>query len=195
MIMTQKQLSHNTNHYIDTYSMILNEMKENMRKAFDTHKDEDVNALFVATILPYYQASIKMCENLLRFTTNIDLQNFAQTLLDEQTKIVNAFTTNQVICPIEESPTVDTEKYIKMYSRIASSLFSTLESATIVNSIDCNFIFEMIPHQMGSIELEKNILKYELCEDFAHLLNALIKQQTENIKTLLKFKTKYCRFQ
>ena len=79
------RISDVTKDYIQEFHCILEEMIEGMTTADLT---ESISHNFIVQMIPHHQAAIKMSKNILRFTTNLAIQDIATGIIKEQEKSI-----------------------------------------------------------------------------------------------------------
>ena len=72
------ELSNNTQEYLERFYSVLDTMINGMTAVQPT---DSVSMDFIHQMIPHHRAAIQMSENLLRYTTNIPLQNIAKPCL------------------------------------------------------------------------------------------------------------------
>lgn len=174
-------LSNNTRDYLREFRYILDDMIENMT---DAEMRNSISHNFIVQMLPHHEAAIRMSENLLRYTTNIDLQNIALNIVREQTESIENMQRILRRCTRDGNSRQSNYRYNRRTDEIMRSMFSRMRSAQSTNSIDCNFIREMIPLHMGAVCMCENALKYEVCGGLRPILRSIISSQKKGIEQL-----------
>ena len=172
------RLSNVAKEYLNTFQCILDDMIDGMTKADITNS---VSHNFIVQMIPHHRAAIEMSHNILRYTTDIPLQNIAEGIIQEQTKSIENMLDVKEHC----SEKTDTERDVYMYQRrvdrILEVMFRSMENARTTNNINSDFIREMIPHHKGAIEMSQNALQYEICPELKPILYAIISSQQKGI--------------
>lgn len=172
------KLSNVTKEYLDRFYRILDEMIEGMEKAKLT---ESISNNFIVQMIPHHRAAIEMSENLLKYTTLVPLQNIAEDIITEQTKSIENMREIQSRCSELENPCRDVNLYRRGTEMIMKTMFSEMKNACSDNSVNGNFIREMIPHHEGAIRMSYNALKYDICPELKPILYAIIKSQEKGV--------------
>ena len=135
-------------------------------------------------MIPHHQAAIDMCQNLLKYTTNISLQNIALDIISEQTQSIQNMRNilNQCL-KINNSPS-DLQKYQRQLHIIQKRMFHLMQHAAVSNNINLDFIHEMIPHHQGAIQMSRLTLEYEICPQLRPILQAIIVSQEKGVKQM-----------
>lgn len=178
-------LSNNTRDYLREFRYILDDMIENMT---DAEMRNSISHNFIVQMLPRHEAAIRMSENLLRYTTNIELQNIALNIVREQTESIENMQRILRRCTRDGNSRQSNYRYNRRTDEIMRSMFSRMRSAQSTNSIDCNFIREMIPLHMGAVCMCENALKYEVCGGLRPILRSIISSQKKGIEQLKRLK-------
>ena len=171
-------LSNNTKDYLRAFRSILDDMIEGMTYAELT---DSISHNFIVQMIPHHDAAIRMSENLLKYTTNIELQNMALNIVREQTEGIENMERILRRCSQDRDPRQCSCRYNRKADEIMRTMFERMRNAQSTNSIDCNFIREMIPHHMGAVCLCENALKYDVCDGLKPILRTIISSQKKGI--------------
>ena len=176
-----KCLSINTKDYLREFRSVLDDMIEGMT---DAELTDSISQNFIVQMLPHHDAAIRMSENLLRYTTDIELQNIALNIVREQTESIENMERILRRCSREKDSRQCSYRYRRKAEEIMRTMFARMRNAKSTNSIDCNFIREMIPHHMGAICMCENALRYEVCGGLRPILRSIISSQRRGIAQL-----------
>lgn len=175
------RLSDVTKDYLSTFYYILDEMIRGMTTAELT---DSISHNFIVQMIPHHKAAIEMSKNILKYTTNISLQNIAENIISEQTKSIENMKEVEKCC----SQIINSKRDVSLYQRRVDSImyvmFSSMGNAPMKNNVNCDFMWEMIPHHIGAIELSENALKYNICPELTPILNAIISSQSRGVKQM-----------
>ena len=171
-------LSNNTKDYLREFRFILDDMIEEMT---DAKLMGSISQNFMVQMIPHHDAAIRMSENLLRYTTNIELQNIALNIVREQTESIENMERILRRCSKESDSRQCSYRYNRKTDEIMRTMFARMGDAQSTNSIDCNFIREMIPHHMGAVCMCENALKYDVCDGLRPVLRGIISSQKRGI--------------
>lgn len=174
-------LSNNTTLYVEQFQCTFKEMTEQMSSVVVA---ESISASFIRQMIPHHRAAIAMSENLLRFTTNIALQNIALNIICSQQKSIENMTAIYMRCQSCMNYPREVFYYKRGNDPILNNMFREMQSACTDNNIDTNFIREMIPHHRGAVLMSENALRFRLCPELVPLLEAIIASQKEGIQQL-----------
>ena len=70
-------------------------------------------------------------------------------------------------------------------------MFHSMETAPISNSINVNFMREMIPHHLGAVRMSRSALKYPLCQELVPMLEDIIRTQSAEIIEMERLLRRY----
>ncbi|MGF7048113.1 hypothetical protein J2T13_002619 [Paenibacillus sp. DS2015] len=118
------ELSLVTKAYLDSFFNILNNMIREMTSVPLSHSISDV---FIWQMIPHHAAAIEMSKNILKYTTNLELQSIALNIIAEQTKsIANMQMTN-----------TDYERshYMNRFREISDTMFNQMQQ--LLARLDC----------------------------------------------------------
>lgn len=175
------QLSHVTKVYLGHYYDILNTMIYDMTSVCLTNSISDN---FIKQMIPHHLAAIRMSENILKYTTNLQLQSIATNIISEQTKSISNMLSIQCKCRMLTNTDYDLFLYMNHFNQIAETMFREMGSATITNDINANFMREMIPHHEGAVRMSNNVLMFNICPELKPILYAIITSQCKGIKQM-----------
>lgn len=171
-------LSNNTEDYLREFRCILDEMIEGMTCAELT---DSISHNFIVQMIPHHRAAIRMSENLLQYTTNIRLQNIALDIVKEQKRGIENMQRILKKCSCQRDSRQCNYRYNRKTDEIMQVMFERMRNARSTNSIDCNFMREMIPHHMGAVCMCENALKYDICDGLRPILRNIITSQKRGI--------------
>lgn len=177
-MMNTCKLSNNTQLYLERYQEILNEM---IRGMCSVVSGGSISGDFITQMIPHHRAAIAMSKNLLLYTTNIPLQNIAQNIISSQDKSIQSMTEVYPICANYRNSPRDLACYEQQNHFIMSDMFYEMNAACSTNSIDANFIREMIPHHRGAVLMSENALCFPICDKLVSQLKKIIASQKEGI--------------
>lgn len=171
-------LSNVTKDYLATYCCILEDMIQGM-----THADlnRSISHNFITQMIPHHQGAIEMSRNILRYTTNIPLQNIAMQIITEQTKSIDQMQQILCNCSTKRNCQDDLCCYQNRMKQIMKTMFCEMKHACTTNCVSADFIREMIPHHQGAIYMSENTLKYCICPELVPILDAIITSQKKEI--------------
>lgn len=172
------RLSNVTKEYLDTFHCILDDMIKGMTEAELT---DSISHNFIVQMIPHHRAAIEMSRNILRYTTNIPLQNIAEGIIQEQTKSIENMLDIKERCSQKINSERDVYLYQRRVDRIIEPMFNAMENARTNNNVNGDFMREMIPHHRGAIEMSENVLQYEICPELKPILYAIISSQRKGI--------------
>lgn len=174
----QCRLSNVAINYLDRFQSILNEMICRMTNVELTNS---ISNNFIIQMIPHHMAAIEMSRNILNYTTNIPLQEIALNIITSQTKSIENMRQITCCCKKFRNCQQDLCMYQQKVNQISKTMFSKMSNACATNQIDCDFMWEMIPHHTGAVEMSENALQYNICPDLKPILNAIITSQKEGI--------------
>ncbi|MBD5457903.1 MAG: DUF305 domain-containing protein [Lachnospiraceae bacterium] len=170
--------SHNTNDYLDAYTCILKEMICGMTTA---ELSDSISHNFIVQMIPHHKAAIQMSRNVLKYTTNCDIECIASNIIKEQTQSISNMEKALPCCRKRSNAKNDVCAYQKQVEKIFQTMFCRMQTAKSCNSIDCNFLWEMIPHHEGAVEFSETTLKYCICSELTPILQSIITSQKQGI--------------
>lgn len=173
--------SHNTNDYLDAFSCILKEMICGMTTA---KLSDSISHNFIVQMIPHHKAAIQMSRNVLKYTTNCDIECIASNIITEQTQSIHNMEKALPCCQKKTNANNDLCTYQKQVEKIFQTMFRRMQTARSCNSIDCNFLWEMIPHHEGAVAFSETTLEYCICPELTPILQAIITSQKQGIRQM-----------
>ena len=173
--------SHVTTTYLRRFSEILDRMILGMTGAELT---DSISHNFIVQMIPHHRAAIEMSENLLRFTTCVPLQAIASGIIAEQTESIRDMEEALPRCSAREITPQVLCRYQCAMRRIIQKMFCRMASVHATNSVNADFIRQMIPHHEGAIQMSKNALRYPLCPELRPILDAIIRSQERGVRQM-----------
>lgn len=177
----QCKLSDVTKDYLSMFYCILEKMIRGMTEAELT---ESISHNFIVQMIPHHEAAIEMSKNILKYTTNIPLQDIASRIITEQTESIEKMQNIKCFCGKVTNSSRDLCLYNRRMDQIMQNMFSRMKSAPFTNHVNCNFMWEMIPHHEGAVEMSENILQYDICPELKPILQAIIVSQRRGIRQM-----------
>ncbi len=170
-----------TKEYLNTFYCILDTMVREMTTANLT---ESISNNFIVQMIPHHQAAIQMSENLLKYSSWCPLKTIAEQIIEEQKQETADMEALLGSC----SCLLNCDKELCLYDRrtcqILEIMFTDMEFARQTNSVDANFMLEMIPHHLGAISMAENALHYEVCEGLIPMLESTITSQRRGVRQM-----------
>lgn len=178
-----QKLSNVSAKYLDCFSVILNTMIKCMTEA---RLSESISGNFIKQMIPHHRAAIDMSLNILRYTTNLEVQSIALNIIAEQTKSIDDMLAIETCCRAKTNTPIQLKPYTRTLNEIMQKMFTEMKSAPRVNNVNVNFPCEMIPHHRGAVRMGENALKYSICQDLIPIINAIISSQKKGIARMEK---------
>lgn len=175
------QLSDNTQEYLIRYCEILKKMICDMENAETTNS---ISHNFIVQMIPHHEAAIEMSRNLLRFTTYIPLQCLANDIISDQIQGIEQMKEMLDCCSKCENKDSSLCLYERKNRQITKAMFSKMENITETNSINLNFICQMLPHHKGAVKMAQNALRFDICDSLHEILESIIFTQKRQIKQM-----------
>lgn len=179
------KMSDNTKDYIEAFYRIFDEMKSSMEAVTPT---QSIAANHINRMIPFYEAEIAMSENILKYTTEVEIEALAKSFITEATANIETLRALKEVCNDNDSER-DLFLYEKGYNDAFSRMIREMSSTPSSNNLNANFLYEMIPHHEGGMNMNKNLLKFNVCEQLrSHAEEAIMSGQVEldQMKSLLR---------
>ncbi len=164
--------------YLQRYKEILNTMIMDMCGA---ELIDSISHNFIVQMIPHHRAAIEMSENILKYTENSELKEIAERIINEQTQSISDMTAVLEQCSQLLNCSCDVQAYQENIKVITEIMFSKMRNAYFDNSVNCDFIREMIPHHEGAVKMSENALRFQICPELTPILNEIITSQKKGI--------------
>ena len=105
---TPPKISNVARRYLDTFSVILDTMIRCMAEVKIT---DSISCNFIKQMIPHHRAAIDMSLNILRYTTDIEVQNIALNIIAEQTKSIDDMVSIEVCCCAKTNSPIQLKPY------------------------------------------------------------------------------------
>lgn len=175
------KLSNVTQAYLNTYYYILNTM---IRRMTSVQLTPSISDNFIQQMIPHHLAAIEMSKNILKYTTNLEVQSIATNIISAQTKSISNMQAIQSKCRMLTNKDFDQSNYMRRFEKIAQTMFYEMGSAHVTNGVNANFVREMIPHHEGAVRMSNNALQFNICPELKPILYTIITTQCEGIQQL-----------
>lgn len=172
------ELSNVSQDYLSDYYFILDKMMHGMTEAKQT---DSISRNFILQMIPHHQAAIEMSRNILKYTTNLSLQDIASLIVEEQTQSIERMKSIEHTCGMLKNSQNDLFLYKHKMNHIMEIMFKNMKTACISNHINCDFMREMIPHHQGAVDMSQTTLQFCICAELSPILRAIIISQKKGI--------------
>lgn len=170
-----------TKEYLRIFRCILDTMILDMTRAELT---DSISHNFIVQMIPHHRAAIEMSKNILKYTNDKPLQNIASQIITEQTKSIEDMREIERRCANFTNSQRDLCLYQGRINHIMKTMFSNMRSACTSNRVNCDFMWEMIPHHRGAVEMSANTLMFNICSELVPILQAIISSQKRGIEQM-----------
>ena len=177
--MNHNCMQHNSVHdYLAAFDRILEEM---IRKMTNAALNGSISHNFIVQMIPHHRAAIEMSQNILQYTSNSSLQQIASNIIVEQTKSIENMQLILDACSQLQNSQQDVCMYQRSMACIMQNMFARMRRARASIRVDCDFMWKMIPHHQGAVQMAATTLQYEICEGLTPILEAIITSQKQGI--------------
>lgn len=179
------KMSDNTKDYIEAFYMIFEEMRKKME---GITPGNNISHNFINSIIPHHEAAIQMAENILKYTTNVDIEEIAKNIIKEQTADIATLQMLKEDC-VADNHARDVYLYEKGYQDAYNKMIQGMSNSQTGNNVNVDFLTEIIPHHEGAINMAKTLLKFEVCEPLQTFAEGIISSHTnqlEEMRAILK---------
>ncbi|WP_052414652.1 DUF305 domain-containing protein [Paenibacillus sp. FSL R5-0345] len=129
------KLSNVTQAYLNEFCKILQTM---IRRMTSVPLLCSISNTFIRQMIPHHLAAIEMSRNILRYTTNLELQSIATNIISAQTKSISNMQAIQCKCRMLTNTDFERSQYMKRFEKIAQTMFAEMGSAAVTNGVNAN---------------------------------------------------------
>ncbi len=174
-------LNRTTELYLAAFNRILQKMICKMSNAKLTNS---ISHNFIVQMIPHHQAAIEMSENILKYTSNNSVENIASNIITEQTKSIEKMLSIEKSCNCLVNQRQELQLYQTKINQVMQTMFSNMSKACCTNQINCNFMWEMIPHHEGAVLMSEITLQFNICPELKPILDSIISSQKKGISEM-----------
>ncbi len=87
----------------------------------------------------------------------------------------------QDLCKDFKNSEQDLWLYQHSMNEIMQNMFSKMNNARTTCQLNCDFMWEMIPHHMGAVEMSETTWQYFICPELKPILHTIIISQQRGI--------------
>lgn len=179
--MKECRLSNVTKEYLETFQTVFDNMIQGMTEA---ELNDSISHNFIVQMIPHHLAAIEMSRNLLKYTTDIPLQDIALGIIEEQTKSIEDMRKIECTCSMLTNSEQMRRSYECRTGQIMQAMFRKMREACSDNDINADFMREMIPHHQGAIAMSETALLYDICPELIPILRAIIVSQQRGVRQM-----------
>ena len=151
-----RKLSDNTKEYLDTYYTIIDEMEQNMQNVTIS---SNISNMFIEQILHSSKTAISLSENILKYTTNTQIEDIAKKVLSTENDFVENIKPVIIQCENIHNSDVDVNLYQRNYLSILNQTIKKLNDIQTSNNLDILYLNSMITQKQSQFDMIKNVLK------------------------------------
>ncbi|AZV45580.1 DUF305 domain-containing protein [Peribacillus asahii] len=167
--------------YFDYYHIALQMMKTKVENVPNTG---DATLDFLYEMIPLHEASIAMCENIMRFSDHSEVKRIAKKIVHNQ--LIELDKMKVLLEEMKEHPNIELEKeaaYLEVYRDSFQQMIKKMERAKTKGDIHQHFLEEMISLHEGTVEMEITILQFTNNGDLRRIARTmLVDQKTQLIQ-------------
>ena len=175
------QLSHVAKDYMDAFFCIVEQMMNDMMRAALCGS---ISHNFIVQMIPHHEAAIGMSENILRYTTCMPVQTFAESVIGEQSESIAQMQSILQECSMQCNSEQDVRRYQCEADQVMNAMFEELSRMCASNRINADYLRAMMIHHRGGIALCECTLRYDLCPQLRTMLPEMIMSQRKDMQQM-----------
>lgn len=180
-----KKLSDNSKEYLDAYYEIIDSLKSQM---FAVEICDSISKAYIEQILPLANAGILLSENILKYTTDTEIEALAKGIIEANNNNIETLNAFMEECACVTNSDRDVKLYTRKATEIITNMITRFNSIQGTNNLNSLYLQALIYHHEGELQLAKNALNYDICDKLKiHINEHLIKisSQLALLKNLL----------
>lgn len=181
--MKRQAISAVSNAYLDKNDLIIDKMIRNMS---DIPLIGSVWQYFSVQLTLLSYTEIELSENLLRYTTNVNVQNFAERFVCAESKRIAALREHR--CDADEIGHIDSVGLNGQFIALREQMFKRVTNARRSNSIDASYICALLPCLETSYHFTKLALTQTLPSKPAEIMRSGLNETYSNIRALRRLR-------
>lgn len=171
----------NTDRYSRRFNEILNQMGNQMLCRTSI---SDVTIDFCECMIPCFQGVINMCQNLLQYTSNNELQEFCNNTISNKNNQINQLEEIKNSTYGFVNSVSDVNTYVSQYLANCRMMLRNMANSSNSSCLNIRFICQMIACQQGIRCLCENCLQCCIDPRLRELCENVISEATEGIDDL-----------
>ncbi len=181
------KLSTNSKEYISKYFDILNKMEEDMQAVT---LEQDIARHFIFTMIAHHNGGLLMADNVLKFTTNPEVEELALSLVDSASKAIDKLSPLLEKCEQVENDKRDLSLYKRGYDDIFNKMVERLETTEASNNVNADFLSQMIAHHQSGVAFMVNLLRFDICDALRENVSQQIQEQNAELEKMMLLQRK-----
>lgn len=171
MTNTAPKLSIVTKRYLDAYNLILEEMIKCMN---GIKLSESISQNYIRQMTIMLNTANDISLNILRYTTSLDIQCLALSIISRNTKNIDDLLGLENGCKNRTNSPIQLKPYNRAHNEIMQKVVSEMKSAQAVNNINICYICQIAPLLRGIVRVSENALRFNICVELKPVITAII---------------------
>lgn len=176
-----KKLSDNSKDYLDTYYNIVDQIQKDVG---EITLGSSISEAYIKQIVPVFKGGIDMSENILKYTTNVDVESFAKNVIFDFQSNIDKLNALPDTCTCECNSERDVKLYTRKFDEIFNHMLTLFNANVSGNNLDLLYLGTLTTLLEGIINMTKNALSFTLCADLKQIATDIIDEQTLHLKTI-----------
>jgi len=164
--------------YINTYCEIYRNMENAMT---GVNLTDSISQNFINQMIPHHEAAVKMCENILKYSDCQSVRCIAENIVAAQSQSIDDMKKIYDSCACFVNTDPDNEYYQLCFDEICQEMFCLMRNARTVDSVNANFLYEMIPHHAGAVRMAMNAMRYPISPALRSICCDIVRSQSKQI--------------
>lgn len=171
-------LSNVTKSYLDTFYCIL----ETLGNAFtNAELTDSVSRNFIVHLIPHHHAAAEVSGNILKYTTSLPVQNFAEAFRAEQSQHTERLQDLLPFCATHTNTREELCLYKRRMNDLAQSMLKTLSSVCITNNPNMHFLRTMTVFSRTEADMARLTMQYHVYDGLMPVLEEMAAHAEQSI--------------
>lgn len=179
-----QKLSENTKDFLENFFEILEEFERDIGNLEDSNS---IGELFINQLTIHHNVGIKISENILDFTTNPIIEDFARVIVTTYNSEIDEMEEIKEDAIEVKNQKYDIKLYLMEFERIYKNMILKMKESQTGNNLNLNFITQILPLYEGGILLAKNALRFNICDKLKKLAEDIILSHNIKLKEIRQF--------
>ncbi len=170
-----------TSAYIGAYCDICRNMENNMTEITLT---DSISQNFINQMIPHHQGGLQMCENILKYSDCQSVRCLAGIMITEQKQGIADMQKIYDSSANFVNTDADNEYCQLCFNEISQNMFYCMRNAKTVDSVNADFLYEMIQHHAGAVRMSMNVMRYPIAPALRSICCNIIRTQNRQIEKM-----------
>jgi uncharacterized protein (DUF305 family) len=166
----------------DSVNLMRKAMDESMVAMHETKQTGNADYDFSVMMIPHHEGAVEMAESLIQKGKSAELINFAQQVIEVQTREIK--TLKSFLKNASKSPSSNFKDLKIALNNSMKPMMESMHAIRLSGNMDKDFVALMIPHHQSAVEMARAYLPYGRNAEIKKLAKEIIDSQEKEIEWL-----------